>query len=168
MTSGDGNDFPEIRVGQGFDIHPFSDDLSRPLILGGVVIEGAPGLVGHSDADAVAHAVTDALLGAAGLGDIGQHFPDTDPTWKGADSMRLLVATVELLARDGWSVVNVDTTVVLEAPKLAPVRAVMAERLSAVCGAPVSVKAKRAEGLGSLGRREGIACFASALIIRHR
>ena len=167
MTSGDGNDFPEIRVGQGFDIHPFSDDLSRPLILGGVVIEGAPGLVGHSDADAVAHAVTDALLGAAGLGDIGQHFPDTDPTWKGADSMRLLVATVELLARDGWSVVNVDTTVVLEAPKLAPVRAVMAERLSAVCGAPVSVKAKRAEGLGSLGRREGIACFASALIIRH-
>ena len=168
MTSGDGTDFPEIRVGQGFDIHPFSDDLSRPLILGGVVIEGAPGLVGHSDADAVAHAVTDALLGAAGLGDIGQHFPDTDPTWKGADSMRLLVATVELLARDGWSVVNVDTTVVLEAPKLAPVRAVMAERLSAVCGAPVSVKAKRAEGLGSLGRREGIACFASALIIRHR
>lgn len=168
MTSGDGNDFPEIRVGQGFDIHPFSDDLSRPLILGGVVIEGAPGLVGHSDADAVAHAVTDALLGAAGLGDIGQHFPDTDPTWKGADSMHLLVATVELLARDGWSVVNVDTTVVLEAPKLAPVRAVMAERLSAVCGAPVSVKAKRAEGLGSLGRREGIACFASALIIRHR
>ena len=168
MTSGDGNDFPEIRVGQGFDIHPFSDDLSRPLILGGVVIEGAPGLVGHSDADAVAHAVTDALLGAAGLGDIGQHFPDTDPTWKGADSMRLLVATVELLARAGWSVVNVDTTVVLEAPKLAPVRAVMAERLSAVCGAPVSVKAKRAEGLGSLGRREGIACFASALIIRHR
>lgn len=167
MTSGDGNDFPEIRVGQGFDIHPFSDDLSRPLILGGVVIEGAPGLVGHSDADAVAHAVTDALLGAAGLGDIGQHFPDTDPTWKGADSMRLLVATVELLARAGWSVVNVDTTVVLEAPKLAPVRAVMAERLSAVCGAPVSVKAKRAEGLGSLGRREGIACFASALIIRH-
>lgn len=162
------NGFPELRIGQGFDIHPFSDDPARPLMLGGVIVEGSPGLVGHSDADAVAHAVTDALLGAAGLGDIGQHFPDTDPTWKGADSMRLLAATVELLAHDGWSVVNVDTTVVLEAPKLAPFRAVMAERLSAVCAAPVSVKAKRAEGLGSLGRREGIACFASALIIRHR
>ena len=168
MTSASTNGFPDLRVGQGFDVHPFSDDPSRPLILGGVVIEGSPGLVGHSDADAVAHAVTDALLGAAGLGDIGQHFPDTDPTWKGADSMRLLAATVELLAGDGWSIVNVDTTVVLEAPKLAPVRAVMAERLSAVCGAPVNVKAKRAEGLGSLGRREGIACFASALIIRPR
>ena len=168
MMSDRRNDIPDLRVGQGFDIHPFSDDPSRPLVLGGVVIEGAPGLVGHSDADAVAHAVTDALLGAAGLGDIGQHFPDTDPTWKGADSMRLLAATVELLARDGWSVVNVDTTVVLEAPKLAPVRAAMADRLSAVCDAPVSVKAKRAEGLGSLGRREGIACFASALIIRRR
>jgi 2-C-methyl-D-erythritol 2,4-cyclodiphosphate synthase len=168
VSSDDRNDFPDLRVGQGFDIHPFSDDPSRTLILGGVVIEGAQGLVGHSDADAVAHAVTDALLGAAGLGDIGQHFPDTDPAWKGADSMRLLGATIELLARDGWSIVNVDTTVILEAPKLAPVRAAMAERLSAVCKAPVSVKAKRAEGLGSLGRREGIACFASALIIRHR
>ena len=157
-----------VRVGQGFDIHPFTDDPARRLVLGGVVFEGERGLAGHSDADVIAHAVTDALLGAAGLGDIGQHFPDTDPTWKGADSMRLLAATVELLAGDGWSIVNVDTTVVLEAPKLAPVRAVMAERLSAVCGAPVNVKAKRAEGLGSLGRREGIACFASALIIRQR
>ncbi len=166
MTSDGGDGFPDLRVGQGFDIHPFSDDPSRPLVLGGVVIEGSPGLVGHSDADAVAHAVTDALLGAAGMGDIGQHFPDTDPAWKGADSMRLLAATVELLAGDGWSVVNVDTTVVLEAPKLAPVRAAMAERLSTVCKAPVSVKAKRAEGLGALGRREGIACLASALIIR--
>ncbi len=168
MTAEARNNFPDVRVGQGFDIHPFSDDPSRPLILGGVVIEGTPGLVGHSDADAVAHAVTDALLGAAGLGDIGQHFPDTDPAWQGADSIRLLGATVDLLAREGWSVVNVDTTVVLEAPKLAPVRTLMAERLTSTCGAPVSVKAKRAEGLGSLGRREGIACFASALIIRHR
>ncbi len=162
------DEFPELRVGQGFDIHPFSDDPSRLLILGGIVLEGARGLVGHSDADAVAHAVTDALLGAAGLGDIGQHFPDTDPAWKGADSMRLLAATVDLVCADGWSIMNVDTTVVLEAPKLAPVRAEMAEQLSAVCGAPVSVKAKRAEGLGALGRREGIACFASALLIRHR
>lgn len=159
--------FPELRVGQGFDIHPFTDDPARPLVLGGVVLEGARGLVGHSDADAVAHAVTDALLGAAGLGDIGQHFPDTDPAWSGADSMRLLAATVELLHGEGWSVVNVDTTVVLEAPKLAPVRDAMAARLTDVCGGPVSVKAKRAEGLGALGRREGIACFASALIVRH-
>ena len=157
---------PIIRVGQGFDIHRFSHDPSRPLILGGVHFEGMPGLLGHSDADAVAHAVTDALLGAAGLGDIGQHFPDTDPAWKGADSMRILAATVDLLRGDGWTVMNVDTTVVLEAPKLAPYRAEMAARLTAICGGPVSVKAKRAEGLGSLGRREGIACFASALIVR--
>lgn len=159
--------FPELRVGQGFDIHPFSDDPARPLVLGGVTLDGARGLVGHSDADAVAHAITDALLGAAGLGDIGQHFPDTDPAWKGADSMRLLDATVNLLRSHGWSVINVDTTVVLEAPKLAPHREAMASRLTEVCGGPVSVKAKRAEGLGSLGRREGIACFASALIVRH-
>lgn len=159
--------FPDLRVGQGFDIHPFSNDPSRPLILGGIVFEGARGLVGHSDADAVAHAVTDALLGAAGLGDIGQHFPDTDRAWKGADSMRILDATVSLLRTHGWAVINVDTTVVLEAPKLAPHRAAMVERLTAVCGGPVSVKAKRAEGLGALGRREGIAAFASALIVRH-
>ena len=158
--------FADLRVGQGFDVHAFSEDPARPLILGGVVLDGARGLVGHSDADAIAHAVTDALLGAAGLGDIGQHFPDTDPAWKGADSMRILAATVDLLHTNGWTVINVDTTVVLEAPKLAPYRAEMAERLTAVCGGPVSVKAKRAEGLGSLGRREGIACFANALIVR--
>lgn len=159
--------FPELRVGQGFDVHPFAAaDSGRPLVLGGVVLEGAPGLAGHSDADAVAHAITDALLGAAGLGDIGQHFPDTDPVWKGADSMRLLAATVELVGAQGWRVVNVDCTVVLEAPKLAPHRAAMAEGLTAVVGGPVSVKAKRAEGLGAIGRREGIACFAVALLVR--
>ena len=158
--------FPELRIGHGFDIHPFSDDPSRPLVLAGVRLDGSPGLVGHSDADAIAHAVTDALLGAAGLGDIGQHFPDTDPAWKGADSMRLLDATVALIVADGWAVVNVDTTVVLEAPKLAPVRAQMAAALTAVVGAPVSVKAKRAEQLGAIGRREGIACFAVALLAR--
>jgi 2-C-methyl-D-erythritol 2,4-cyclodiphosphate synthase len=157
---------PELRVGQGFDIHPFSDDPTRKLILGGVEFENSPGLAGHSDADAVAHAITDALLGAAGLGDIGQHFPDTDPQWKGADSMSLLQATVSLLRKDGWSIANVDSSVVLEAPKLAPHRAAMVRALTAVVGAPVSVKAKRAEGLGSLGRREGIACFAVALLVR--
>ena len=158
--------FPELRIGHGFDIHPFSDDASRPLVLAGVRLDGSPGLVGHSDADAIAHAVTDALLGAAGLGDIGQHFPDTDPAWKGADSMRLLDATVAMIAADGWSVLNVDTTVVLEAPKLAPVRAEMAAALARVVGAPVSVKAKRAEQMGAIGRREGIACFAVALLAR--
>ena len=158
-------EIPNLRVGQGFDVHPFSDDPMRPLVLGGVRLEGSPGLGGHSDADAVAHAITDALLGAAGLGDIGQHFPDTDPQWEGADSMRLLGATVALLGRSGWQVVNADCSVVLEAPKLAPVRAQMAANLTAVVGAPVSVKAKRAERLGAIGRSEGIACFAVALIV---
>jgi 2-C-methyl-D-erythritol 2,4-cyclodiphosphate synthase len=156
----------ELRIGEGFDIHPFSDDPSRPLVLAGVVFDGEAGLVGHSDADAVAHAITDALLGAADLGDIGHHFPDTDPAWKGADSMKLLAATVELVVSHGWSICNVDTTVVLEAPKLAPHRAEMKERLEHIVGATVSVKAKRAEGLGSLGRREGIACFAVCLLER--
>jgi 2-C-methyl-D-erythritol 2,4-cyclodiphosphate synthase len=158
--------WPELRVGQGFDVHPFSHDPSRPLVLGGVVLEGAPGLLGHSDADAVAHAITDALFGAAGLGDIGEHFSDGDPRWKGADSMGLLDATLALVQADGWNVANVDCTVVLEAPKLAPHRAAMAHRLTSVVGAPVSVKAKRAEGLGAIGRREGIACFAVALLVR--
>ena len=156
----------ELRVGQGFDVHPFSTDPNRPLILGGVILEGAPGLVGHSDADAVAHAITDAVLGAAGLGDIGEHFPDTDPAWKGADSMELLAAAVALVHSHGWRVINVDTTVVSEAPKLVPYKAAMKERLEAVMNAPVSVKAKRAEGLGALGRREGIACFAIVLLER--
>lgn len=158
--------FPELRVGNGFDIHPFCDDPSRALVLAGVRIDGSPGLAGHSDADAIAHAISDALLGAAGLGDIGQHFPDTDPAWRGADSMELLEATVGLVVGDGWRIANVDCTVVLEAPKLAPHRAAMVARLEAVIGAPASVKAKRAEQLGSLGRREGIACFAVALLMR--
>ncbi len=158
--------WPELRVGQGFDVHPFSHDPSRSLVLGGVVFEGTQGLLGHSDADAVAHAITDALLGAAGLGDIGEHFSDADPQWKGADSMGLLDATVDLVRAEGWNVANVDCTVVLEAPKLAPHRAAMAQRLTSVVGAPVSVKAKRAEGLGAIGRREGIACFAVALLVR--
>ena len=153
-------------MGQGFDVHPFSTDPNRPLRLGGVILEGAPGLVGHSDADAVAHAITDAVLGAAGLGDIGEHFPDTDPAWKGADSMELLAAAVALVHSHGWRVINVDTTVVSEAPKLVPYKAAMKERLEAVMNAPVSVKAKRAEGLGALGRREGIACFAIVLLER--
>lgn len=156
----------DFRVGQGFDIHPFSDDPSRPLVLGGVRFDDSPGLRGHSDADAVAHALTDALLGAADLGDIGSHFPDTDPQWKGADSMRLLAAAVGLVHEAGWSVGNADITVVLEAPKLAPHRAAMKASLEAVVASTVSVKAKRGEGLGAIGRREGIACFAVCLLTR--
>ena len=152
-----------VRVGQGFDIHRFSDDPSRALVLGGVVFEGR-GLDGHSDADVVAHAVTDALLGAAGLGDIGQHFPDTDPTWKGANSLELLAHAGTLVRADGWTIGNVDCSVVCESPKLAPHRADMQTNLSQACGAPVTVKGRRAEGLGALGRQEGIACWAVAVI----
>jgi 2-C-methyl-D-erythritol 2,4-cyclodiphosphate synthase len=153
-----------VRVGQGFDIHPWSDDPGRVLVLGGVVLPGERGLAGHSDADVVAHAVADALLGAAGLGDIGAHFPDTDSRWRGADSLTLLAHVVGLVRAEGWSIGNVDTTVVLEAPRLAPHKAAMERRLTEVAGAPVSVKAKRAEGLGALGRGEGVACFAAAVL----
>ncbi len=156
---------PEIRVGQGFDIHPFSDDPGRRLVLGGVVFDGQ-GLTGHSDADVVAHAVTDALLGAAGLGDIGQRYPDTDPAHAGADSMGLLADSVAAVRADGWEVANVDCTVILEAPRLASRRTEMQEALAVVVGAAVTVKGKRAEGLGAIGREEGVACFAVALLTR--
>lgn len=161
-----GTSVPTMRIGQGYDVHPFSDDPGRSLVMGGVTFPDAPGLAGHSDADVVAHAVTDALLGAAGLGDLGQHFPDTDPRWAGADSIELLVSAVADVRGAGWSPQNVDCTVVLEAPKLAPHRSAMEERLSAAVGAPVTVKGKRAEGLGALGRREGVACLAVALVTR--
>jgi 2-C-methyl-D-erythritol 2,4-cyclodiphosphate synthase len=151
------------RVGLGFDVHPFSDDPARRLVLGGVELDG-PGLAGHSDADAVAHAVTDALLGAAAMGDIGSHFPDTDPIYEGADSMELLARAV-LSVSTRYEIGNVDVTVVLEAPKLAPHRDAMQAALTRVVGAPVSVKAKRAESLGAVGRGEGIACFAVALLM---
>ncbi len=154
-----------LRVGQGFDVHRFADD-DRPLVLGGVRIAGERGLLGHSDADAVAHAVADALLGAAGMGDIGMHFPDTDPRWKGADSMTLLREVISLVGRDGWRVENVDVNVVCERPKIAPHRTIMQDNLAAVVGAPVSVKGRRAEGLGAIGRAEGIACLAVALLTK--
>ena len=157
---------PSIRIGQGYDVHPFSDDPARLLVIGGVLFPDAPGLAGHSDADVLAHAVTDALLGAAGLGDIGQHFPDTDPRWSGADSIELLTSAVADVRTAGWSPQNVDCTVVLETPKLSPHRSTMEDRLSTAVGAPVTVKGKRPEGLGALGRNEGIACLAIALIKR--
>ena len=156
----------ELRVGQGFDVHRFSDDPERVLVLGGVVFDGERGLVGHSDADVITHACADALLGAAGLGDIGMHFPDTDPTWEGADSVTLLRHVMSLLAADGWTVNNIDTAVICEAPKLAPQRENIQRVLTAVVGAPVTVKGNRAERLGAIGRTEGIVCFATALIQR--
>jgi 2-C-methyl-D-erythritol 2,4-cyclodiphosphate synthase len=155
-----------MRVGLGFDAHAFSDDPARPLLLGGVRIEGERGLAGHSDADVIAHAVADALLGAAGLGDLGQHFPDTDPAWAGADSLDLLRRVTALVADEGWRVGNVDCAVVLEAPRLAPHRDAMQAALSAAAGGPVTVRAKRTEGMGALGRGEGVACWAVALIER--
>lgn len=156
------------RVGIGFDVHPFSADAARPLVLGGVRFEGEIGLTGHSDADVVAHACADALLGAAGLGDLGSWFPDTDPAFAGADSVKLLAQVVTALAAEGWAVANIDCSVVAERPKLAPHRDAMQRRLSDVVGAPVTVKGRRAEGLGALGRAEGIACYAVALVERAR
>ena len=153
-----------MRIGQGVDVHPFSEDPHRPLVLGGVAIEGARGLRGHSDADAVCHAVADAVLGAIGLGDLGQHFPDTDDAWAGANSMALLGEVVRMSAGHGFVCVNADCTIVADSPRLAPYTAARAERLGEVLGAPASVKATRAEGIGALGRAEGIACLAVVLM----
>jgi 2-C-methyl-D-erythritol 2,4-cyclodiphosphate synthase len=153
----------------GFDVHPFSGDPSRPLVLGGVRLPAngaAGGLAGHSDADVVAHAVADAVLGAAGQGDLGSHFPDSDAAWAGADSLDLLARVAGIVRRAGWEPVNVDARVVLEAPRLAPYRDEMQARLSEALGAPVTVGAKRAEGMGALGRGEGVACWAVALVER--
>ena len=157
---------PDIRVGQGFDIHRFSDDPARVLVLGGVPFAGERGLDGHSDADVVAHACADALLGAAGLGDIGMHFPDTDPRWAGADSIEMLRHVVDVLAAEAWAPVNIDCAVVCERPKLAPRRDEMQSTLTSAVGAPVSVKGNRAEKIGAIGAGEGIVCFATALIAR--
>ena len=153
-----------IRVGQGFDIHRHTDE-ERPLILGGVAFEGERGLAGHSDADVPAHAAADALLGAAGLGDIGQHFPDTDPAWKGANSLHILAATAELVRAAGWEIGNIDVKLVCERPKVAPRKDEMERNLSEAAGAPVTVAGRRAEGLGAIGRREGIAAWAVAVIV---
>lgn len=156
-----------IRVGQGCDIHALVP--GRKLVLGGVDIPHPAGLLGHSDADALLHAITDALLGAAALGDIGRHFPDTDPQYRGADSRQLLRATVARLLRDGWRVGNVDATIIAQAPKMAPFLPAMVANIAADLQVPVScvnVKAKTAERLGFVGRREGIATEAVVLISR--
>lgn len=155
---------PTMRVGQGFDVHRFSDDPLRRLVLGGCEFAGERGLVGHSDADVVAHACADALLGAAGLGDIGMHFPDTDERFAGADSMMLLQLVAGMVRDAGWAVANVHASVICERPKLAPRRNEIEAALTARIDAPVAVTGNRAEGLGAIGRREGIACLAVALI----
>lgn len=153
-----------LRIGHAFDVHPFSDDPDRTLVLGGVAFPGERALHGHSDADVIAHACTDAILSPAGLGDIGQLFPDTSAEFAGADSMVLLAEAVRQVRALGASVVNIDVTVVAERPKIAPHKPAMQQRLSDCVGAPVTIKGKRAEGLGALGRAEGIACWAVALI----
>lgn len=153
-----------IRVGQGFDVHRFTDDSARPLVLGGCLFEGERGLVGHSDADVPAHAAADALLGAAGLGDLGAHFPDDDPEWAGADSLQILARVADLVVEAGWAIGNVDVKVVCERPKLAPRKHEMERNLTAAAGAPVTVSGRRAEGLGAIGAGEGIAAIAVAVV----
>jgi 2-C-methyl-D-erythritol 2,4-cyclodiphosphate synthase len=156
-----------IRTGLGIDTHAFA--AGRPLILGGVDIPHEEGLAGHSDADVLTHAVIDALLGAAGLGDIGQHFPDTDPRFKDADSLELLRAVVVHLSERGWAIGNVDATVVLEQPKLAPYRDAIRASLAAALGLPedaVNVKATTGERMGFVGRGEGAAALAVATLDR--
>ena len=157
----------ERRAGIGYDAHRFG--AVRVLVIGGVEFPGEPGLQGHSDADVLAHAVTDALLGAAGLGDIGRHFPDDDPSYRGADSIELLARSAALAREQGWQVVNIDATVICERPRLAPQVGEMAERLGEGLGTPadrVNVKATTNEGMGFIGRGEGIAALATVQIQR--
>jgi 2-C-methyl-D-erythritol 2,4-cyclodiphosphate synthase len=154
-----------MRIGQGYDVHPFEQ--GRRLVLGGVAFERETGLAGHSDADVLTHAIIDALLGAAALGDIGTHFPGSDERWRDADSIEILAAVGRLVADAGYSVVNVDATVVCQRPRVASYVAAMRARLAAGLGvdvARVSVKATTTDGLGALGRAEGIAATAVALI----
>jgi 2-C-methyl-D-erythritol 2,4-cyclodiphosphate synthase len=154
-----------MRIGQGFDVHALV--AGRKLIIGGVEIPHDRGLAGHSDADVLLHAVCDALIGAAALGDIGAHFPDTDPRYKDADSRTLLRAVAQMLDRQGWRVVNVDSTIIAQAPRMAPHIPLMRENIAADLGlvpSAVNVKAKTSEKLGSIGRGEGIAAQAVALL----
>jgi len=156
-----------MRIGQGFDTHALVD--GRKLIIGGVEIPYEKGLAGHSDADLLLHAICDALIGAAALGDIGTHFPDTDARYQGIDSRRLLREVAALLERNGWRVVNVDATIIAQAPKMAPHIQRMRDNIAADLGIPaadVNIKAKTTEKLGFVGRGEGMAAEAVALIAR--
>lgn len=157
----------DIRIGQGYDVHPLVP--GRKLILGGVTIPYVMGLHGHSDADVLLHAITDALLGAAGLGDIGRMFPDNDEQWRGADSRVLLRGALAAVQTAGWRVGNVDCTVIAQAPRIAPFVAAMRDNIAADLGlAPtrVNIKGKTTERLGFTGRGEGIAAEAVALLLR--
>ena len=157
----------QFRVGTGFDVHALVEN--RTLILAGVRVPYEKGLLGHSDADVALHALMDALLGAAGKGDIGKHFPDTDDKYEGADSRRLLRVVVEMLQKDGWLVNNVDVTIIAQRPKLAPFIATMRERVASDLGITedaVNIKATTTEKLGFTGRGEGIAAEAVVSIIR--
>lgn len=159
--------FPEFRIGEGWDTHALVG--GRPLILGGVTVPHTHGLLGHSDADALLHAITDALFGAAALGDIGRHFPDTDPAFKGADSLALLAEAGRRVAAAGWSVGNVDATIVAQAPRMAPHIPAMREKIAgALALSPdrVNVKAKTAEKMGPVGRGESIEARAICLLVR--
>ncbi len=161
------NDFP-FRIGQGYDCHALVP--GRKLIIGGVTVPHATGLLGHSDADVLLHAVTDALLGGAGLGDIGRHFPDTDERFAGADSRFLLREAVKQIAKEGYAVGNVDTTIIAQAPRMAPYIVAMRENLATNLDVDVSrvnIKAKTNEKLGFLGREEGIAAEAVVLLYRN-
>lgn len=154
-----------LRIGHGFDVHAFAE--GRPLILGGVNVPCERGLAGHSDADVVAHAVMDAVLGALRAGDIGKLFPDTDPAYEGADSLGLMRRVAELVREQGWRVADVDCTIAAQAPKLAPYRDEMRARMAAALGVEkdaVGVKATTTERLGFVGREEGIAAWAVALL----
>ncbi|QGX38814.1 2-C-methyl-D-erythritol 2,4-cyclodiphosphate synthase [Permianibacter aggregans] len=155
-----------FRIGHGFDVHKFGGD--KPLILAGVSIPGAQGVLAHSDGDVVLHALCDALLGAAGLGDIGEHFPDTDERWRGADSRALLAHVMTLIAEQGWAVANVDITVVAQTPRLSGHKSAMRRQVAEDLALPesaVNLKATTTEGLGYIGRKEGIAVHAVALLM---
>jgi 2-C-methyl-D-erythritol 2,4-cyclodiphosphate synthase len=153
-----------MRIGHGLDVHRVSDDATRSLWLGLVQIPDAPGLEGHSDADVATHALCDALLGAANLGDLGRHFPDTDSAFKGSSSRRLLEETVALVAAAGLVPISADITIIAERPKLSDFMPRMSDALSSVVGTLVTVKATTAEGLGALGRVEGIGASAVVLL----
>jgi 2-C-methyl-D-erythritol 2,4-cyclodiphosphate synthase len=157
----------QMRVGEGWDVHALVE--GRKLILGGIEIPYEKGLLGHSDADALLHAITDALLGAAGLGDIGRHFPDTDARFKGADSAVLLAEAAARVRAQGWQIGNLDSTIVAQAPKMAPHIGAMRERIAAVLGLTpdqVNVKAKTAEKLGPVGEGRSIEARAVVLLVR--
>ena len=155
-----------MRIGHGYDVHRFGE--GDFITLGGVQIPHKFGLLAHSDGDVLLHALSDALLGAAALGDIGKHFPDTDPKYKDVDSIRLLEIVAKMAVDNNFEIGNVDCSVVCEQPKIAPHRDEMQKILSLAAGAPVTVKGRRAEGLGAIGRVEGIACWAVAIVTQSK